>query len=54
MAEQPISLLPLYQGWGTYQELLIKAIEPLSNWSRDCKPPGTSFRMRFPTGPVPI
>jgi uncharacterized damage-inducible protein DinB len=30
MAEQPISLLPLYQGWGTYQELLIKAIEPLS------------------------
>src|ERR1700737_3712707 len=30
MAEQPISLLPLYQGWDTYQELLIKAIEPLS------------------------
>ena len=20
MAEQPISLLPLYQGWGTYSE----------------------------------
>jgi uncharacterized damage-inducible protein DinB len=30
MAEQPISLLPLYQGWDTYQELLIKALEPLS------------------------
>src|ERR1022692_2651278 len=30
MAEQPISLLPLYQGWDTYQALLIKAIEPLS------------------------
>ncbi|MHB8600605.1 MAG: DinB family protein [Ktedonobacteraceae bacterium] len=30
MAEQPISLLPLYKGWDTYQELLIKAIEPLS------------------------
>lgn len=30
MAEQQISLLPLYKGWDTYQELLIKAIEPLS------------------------
>jgi hypothetical protein len=30
MAEQPISLLPFYQGWDTYQGLLIKAIEPLS------------------------
>ena len=30
MAEQQISLLPLYHGWETYQELLIKAIEPLS------------------------
>jgi len=30
MAEQPISLLPFYQGWDTYQELLLKAIEPLS------------------------
>lgn len=30
MAEQPMSLLPLYKGWETYQELLIKAIEPLS------------------------
>src|ERR1700731_5106393 len=30
MADQPISLLPLYQGWDTYQELLLKAIEPLS------------------------
>lgn len=30
MAEQQISLLPLYKGWETYQELLIKAIEPLS------------------------
>src|SRR5260370_18926925 len=30
MAEQPISLLPIYKGWDTYQELLIKAIEPLS------------------------
>src|ERR1051326_2556090 len=30
MAEQPISLLPLYQGWDTYQERLIKALEPLS------------------------
>ena len=30
MAEQQISLLPFYQGWDTYQELLIKAIEPLS------------------------
>jgi len=30
VAEQQISLLPLYKGWDTYQELLIKAIEPLS------------------------
>jgi uncharacterized damage-inducible protein DinB len=30
MAEQQISLLPLYKGWDTYQELLLKAIEPLS------------------------
>ena len=30
MAEQPISLLPFYKGWDTYQELLIKAIELLS------------------------
>ncbi len=30
MAEQQIPLLPLYKGWDTYQELLIKAIEPLS------------------------
>jgi uncharacterized damage-inducible protein DinB len=30
MAEQPISLLPLYKGWDTYQERLIKAVEPLS------------------------
>ncbi len=30
MAEQQISLLPFYQGWATYQELLLKAIEPLS------------------------
>ena len=30
MTEQQISLLPFYQGWDTYQELLIKAIEPLS------------------------
>src|SRR5258708_30988574 len=30
MAEQSISLLPLYQGWDTYQELLLKAIAPLS------------------------
>lgn len=30
MAEQPMSLLPLYKGWETYQELLVKAIAPLS------------------------
>ena len=30
MTEQPIALLPLYKGWDTYQERLIKAIEPLS------------------------
>lgn len=30
MAEQPMALLPLYQGWDTYQERLVKAIEPLS------------------------
>ena len=30
MTEQQISLLPFYKGWDTYQELLIKAIEPLS------------------------
>lgn len=30
MAEQQHSLHPLYQGWETYQELLIKALEPLS------------------------
>jgi uncharacterized damage-inducible protein DinB len=30
MAEQQISLLPFYKGWDTYQELLVKAIEPLS------------------------
>src|SRR6266851_5624227 len=30
MAEQPIALLPFYKGWDTYQELLLKAIEPLS------------------------
>ena len=30
MAEQQISLFPFYKGWDTYQELLIKAIEPLS------------------------
>jgi uncharacterized damage-inducible protein DinB len=31
MAEQPISLLSFYQGWETYQEQLLKAIEPLSH-----------------------
>ena len=30
MAEQQVSLLPLYKGWDVYQEQLIKAIEPLS------------------------
>ena len=30
MAEQPMSLLPFYQGWDTYQARLIRAIEPLS------------------------
>jgi hypothetical protein len=30
MAEQPISLLPFYQCWDTYQALLLKTIEPLS------------------------
>jgi hypothetical protein len=30
MAEQQISLLLFYKGWDTYQELLIKALEPLS------------------------
>jgi uncharacterized damage-inducible protein DinB len=30
VAEQQISLLPFYKGWDSYQELLIKAIEPLS------------------------
>jgi uncharacterized damage-inducible protein DinB len=30
MAEQQTTLLPLYQGWETYQGLLVKAIEPLS------------------------
>jgi len=30
MAEPQLSLLPLYQGWDTYQELLLKALEPLS------------------------
>jgi uncharacterized damage-inducible protein DinB len=30
MVEQPISLLPFYKGWDTYQEMLIKALEPLS------------------------
>ena len=30
MTEGQISLLPFYKGWDTYQELLIKAIEPLS------------------------
>src|SRR5579863_7986090 len=30
MTEQPISLLPLYKGWETYQERLLRAIEPLS------------------------
>ncbi len=29
MSEQQNSLLPFYKGWGTYQELLIKAIELL-------------------------
>ena len=30
MAEQDASVLPLYQGWENYQELLIKSIEALS------------------------
>lgn len=30
MAEQQISLLPFCKGWDAYQELLIKALEPLS------------------------
>lgn len=30
MAEQPMTLLPLYQGWDTYQERLVKALAPLS------------------------
>jgi len=30
MAELPIALLPFYKGWDIYQELLLKAIEPLS------------------------
>src|SRR5258708_34577089 len=30
MAEQQISLLPFYKGWDTYQDLVIKALEPLS------------------------
>ncbi|MBA2679461.1 MAG: DinB family protein [Ktedonobacteraceae bacterium] len=30
MAEQQISLSPLYKGWDAYQELLVKALEPLS------------------------
>jgi uncharacterized damage-inducible protein DinB len=30
MTQQQISLFPLYKGWDNYQELLIKAIEPLS------------------------
>ena len=30
MAEQQISLSPLYKGWDTYQRLLLKAVEPLS------------------------
>ena len=30
MTEQPISLLPLYSGWDTYQKLLVQAVEPLS------------------------
>ena len=30
MAEQPMTLLPLYQGWDTYQERLMKALAPLS------------------------
>jgi uncharacterized damage-inducible protein DinB len=31
MVEQQINLLTFYQGWDTYQALLIKAIEPLSS-----------------------
>ena len=38
MAEQPISLLPFYQGWDTYQELLLKAIEPLSEGQLSLRP----------------
>lgn len=30
MTETSISLLPFYKGWETYQDRLIKAIEPLS------------------------
>lgn len=30
MAEQSISLLPLYKGWDVYQGQLIKALEPLT------------------------
>lgn len=30
MTEQPLALLPLYQGWDTYQERLLKALSPLS------------------------
>ena len=30
MAEQLTLLLPLYQGWDTYQEQLLKAVAPLS------------------------
>lgn len=30
MVESQTSLLPFYKGWDTYQELLIKALEPLT------------------------
>jgi uncharacterized damage-inducible protein DinB len=30
MAEPPIALAPFYQGWETYQELLIKGLSPLT------------------------
>lgn len=31
MVEQQTSVLPFYKGWDAYQDLLIKAIAPLSN-----------------------
>src|SRR5260370_10080938 len=38
MAEQEISLLPFYKGWDTYQDLLIKALEPLSRDQLSLRP----------------